>query len=80
MSEKELIVKAFGRLVDVLGGVAVKVPLVRDTEELRAVLIKRYPHLETEVFVIAVERVISHDKTRINTRTEVALLPPFSGG
>lgn len=47
---------------------------------LRLELERQFPALKDMSYAISVNRVISTDSTEIDATSEIALLPPFSGG
>lgn len=49
-------------------------------EELKKILIQKYPQLEKIVYKIAVNEVIISENTKIQHNDTIALLPPFAGG
>jgi molybdopterin converting factor small subunit len=51
-----------------------------DTDQLRMELLKKYPLMTDKQFVIAVDKKIVLTNTAIHEKSEIALLPPFSGG
>lgn len=75
-----LSVRFFGQLTDLTGCVKADVPAATDTEELKRVLDERYPLLRKATYVVTVDRKIVRENTALAGHTEVALLPPFSGG
>ena len=69
----------FGRLADIAGN-SVSVDDVNDTDNLMAVLEKIYPALTGAKYVVAVNKKLIKGNTSLDKNSEVALLPPFSGG
>lgn len=51
-----------------------------DTDSLRHKLVETYPALLNIKYAIAVDKKIVSDNTLISETSEIALLPPFSGG
>jgi molybdopterin synthase sulfur carrier subunit len=70
----------FGQLKDQLGKTIIVVPEVNTIDELKKELIRLYPELSNTKFVIAVDRKIIPGNIILNKESEIALLPPFSGG
>jgi len=70
----------FGSLVDVFGKKQLQLAQVNDTDTLRLALIATYPSIRDAKFVISVDKKITVENTAIDTTSEIALLPPFSGG
>ena len=73
-------VKLFGQIVDAVGSNSTQVDNVADTDELIQNLQLKYPALTNSKYRIAVNRNIIQSNTALQQDTEVALLPPFSGG
>lgn len=72
--------RCFGQLVEKMGWSQHRLPLVADTDTLRAQLLAQYPTLQGISFTVAVNRNITHGNTPLNAGDEIALMPPFSGG
>ena len=73
-------IKAFGQLTDIFKKETISIEGVKDLNELKEKLIKSFPALSQKSFVIAVNKQIIHNNVSLNEDSEVALLPPFSGG
>ncbi|MCE2846306.1 MAG: MoaD/ThiS family protein [Sphingobacteriales bacterium] len=71
---------AFGRLNELVGSSQIEIDTVNSVQELRHELNRLFPQLEREVFAIAVNKVVVTDELNLDNNSEVALLPPFSGG
>lgn len=73
-------VLVFGQIMDLTQEQSLSVTEVADTDALKAVLLERYPALSTLPFVMAVDKKAIRSNTVLSSSSEVALLPPFSGG
>jgi molybdopterin synthase sulfur carrier subunit len=71
---------AFGRLNELVGSSQIEIDTVNSVQELRHELNRLFPQLEREVFAIAVNKVVVTGELNLDNNSEVALLPPFSGG
>jgi molybdopterin synthase sulfur carrier subunit len=71
---------AFGRLNELVGSSQIEIDTVNSVQELRHELNRQFPQLEREVFAIAVNKVVVTGELNLDNNSEVALLPPFSGG
>jgi molybdopterin converting factor small subunit len=69
----------FGRLADIAGN-SVSLDNVSDTDGLVRALHNTYPALAESKYVIAVNKQVITSNTSLNENSEVALLPPYSGG
>ena len=65
-------IKIFGQLVDITGSDSIVLDDVYNSEALEKMLHQKYPALKNTKYKIAVNRNI--------IQSEVALLPPYSGG
>ena len=69
----------FGQLAEITGNPLV-VEDIHDTDELVNYLLKKFPALASVKFKIAVNRKLVNKKTVVSENSEIALLPPYSGG
>ena len=93
---KEVKILVFGSLVDVLGSNNIMIPLenkvIQDeddsngpnlqtcTDDVLSVLKMKFPLLSEMKFVIALDKKIVQENTVVDTNSEIAILPPYSGG
>lgn len=77
---KKITIQLFGSLVDLTKSPTLELDEVNDTNALKEKLISIFPSLASKEFAIAIDQKIIHSNTAINTQTEIALFPPFSGG
>ncbi len=75
-----MIIKIFGQIADIVGSNSFEVANVADTDELVKNLQENYPGLKDITYKIAVNRNIIQANTTLQEDSEIALLPPFSGG
>ncbi|NNK82700.1 MAG: MoaD/ThiS family protein [Flavobacteriaceae bacterium] len=76
----QITIKYFGLLVEVTGCAEEVINTSAKTiSALLEFLISKYPELETKNFQVAQNNTIVDKSVPIN-QTEIALLPPFSGG
>ena len=80
MENQHIKVRLFGLLVDLLQSESLELPMVQDTGELLLILESKFPVLQNQTFVLTADRRIVQSVMKINQTTELALLPPFSGG
>jgi sulfur-carrier protein len=73
-------VKVFGQLNDIVGNNLIQVDDIADTDELIKKLQSKYPLLINTKYRVAVNRNIIQSNTNLQQDSEIALLPPFSGG
>ena len=70
----------FGQLTDVTGVEQVTVPVMEDSAALEQWLLLNYPGLAAKKYRMAVNKQLISATTALTKGSEVALLPPFSGG
>lgn len=70
----------FGSLVDVFGSQSYAMDVCDDTDALKQALLQQFPLLNQHRFNIAIDKKIISENTPISSTSEIALLPPFSGG
>lgn len=73
-------IKAFGLLAEIINSPEIEFENIPDTKELMRQLFEKYPILEDLSFSVSVNNEIRPDNVTLSDNTEVALLPPFSGG
>jgi len=76
----EIKIIAFGSIADVIGSNEFHVMDVLSKDELIGKLNSQYPKLNGMKYVVAVNRTISNQNDALDEHSEVALIPPFSGG
>jgi len=76
----KLKVKAFGMVADKLPSNEMVLENIANTDQLLGFLYQQYPGLKDIKFSIAVDRKQVHNNVLLSPDSEVALLPPFSGG
>jgi sulfur-carrier protein len=69
----------FGQLTDIAGN-QLTLYDVKDTDQLKTELKRRYPALAQSKFILTVDKRTVTENTILNQDSTVALLPPFSGG
>ena len=70
---------SFGQIAELLSN-KITIDTVSDTDTLKNRLEVEFPALLTIKYAIAVDKKIVSNNTVIKETSEVALLPPFSGG
>lgn len=73
-------IKIFGLLAESLGAHSIQVPMFDSSDALLVYLREQYPILKEKVFMLAVDKNIIHENCTLSSNSEVALMPPFSGG
>ena len=76
----EINLLSFGQVADILGKDALKIPDVKNTNELNRFLVKAWPQLQSVKYSIAVNKKTIRENTQLHDQDTVAILPPFSGG
>lgn len=79
-----MVIKLFGITKDIVGGDTVPVPeniQVHTVKELKDWLYRQYPALgKLSALAVAVNQTYALDNTSLDSNTEIALIPPVSGG
>ncbi|HSJ66051.1 MAG TPA: MoaD/ThiS family protein [Anditalea sp.] len=73
-------IRAFGMVAEKLPSNELELENIANTDQLLGYLYQQYPELQQTKFSIAVNRKQVHGNELISPESEVALLPPFSGG
>lgn len=73
-------IKFFGMLQEQIGAEIDLQEAVTNVADLRAILEKKYIYMNGINYLVAVNKQIATNETIINTNSEIAILPPFSGG
>ena len=76
----EINIIAFGQIADIFGCRSLQLYDVNSTDALKLYLEKKFPQLKELNYLVAVDRNIIQGNTIISDKTDIALLPPFSGG
>jgi len=72
-------ISIFGQLTEITGS-ELELSGIKDSDMLTQYLYERFPDLQHKSFAIAVDKKVIQSNTLLNNNTEIALLPPFSGG
>ena len=70
----------FGEVAERIGASTLEIDFKPTTVELVAAIYERYPSLQSLQFAIAVDHILIETVEVLKETSEVALLPPFSGG
>lgn len=70
----------FGKLKDITGTDSIQITEARDTDEMIALMNKRFPGLAKMQYAVAVGKDIIVSNTALHENDTIALLPPYSGG
>lgn len=73
-------VLAFGILAEKMNAGEITVPAVHTVSELQEKIEELYPLVSGIRYSIAVDRKLANAETTLSPDSEIALLPPFSGG
>lgn len=76
----EIRILLFGLLAEHCNSNEIVLSNATNTDEVRAQFAKQFPTLSGIKYFISVNRNIINTNTSIDPNSEVALLPPFSGG
>lgn len=70
----------FGQLADITGRTEIILHDIPDTDTLLKTLHKLYPALADTKYAVALNKKVIKENTTLTGNSNVALLPPFSGG
>lgn len=70
----------FGQLTDITGSNSIAVETVQDTDALVKAVNTLYPAMAGVKYIVAVNKKAVNSNTIINETSDLAFLPPFSGG
>ncbi|TAH40412.1 MAG: hypothetical protein EYC69_11420 [Bacteroidetes bacterium] len=73
-------VKVFGRLIEICESNYVEIDFVDSVELLKNSMETRFPLLKQHKYFIAIDKVISGSNDLIKPDSEIAFMPPYSGG
>ncbi len=78
--EQKISVRAFGMIAEKIGSGQIQLTGISTVEELRDSLFEKFPDLKNMKFSIAINKQLVSGNAPIPADSEIALLPPFSGG
>lgn len=78
--EQKISVRAFGMVAEKIGSGQIQLTGISTVEELRESLFEKFPDLKNMKFSIAINKQLVSVNAPIPADSEIALLPPFSGG
>lgn len=76
----EIKIKFFGMIAEIVNADEIMMNDIYNTDELLQKLYIQYPALKNMKFAISLDRQIIHQNTAVHANSELAILPPFSGG
>ena len=76
----EINLLSFGQVADITGKDVLKIPDVKNTNELNEFLFRAWPQLQSIKYSIAVNKKMIQENVALDNNDTVAILPPFSGG
>lgn len=78
--EQKISVRAFGMIAEKIGSGQIQLTGISTVEKLRDSLFEKFPDLKNMKFSIAINKQLVSGNVQIPADSEIALLPPFSGG
>ncbi|WP_106917606.1 MoaD/ThiS family protein [Chryseobacterium aurantiacum] len=75
-------IKIFGKLTDLFGGKVYDLPSenITSVSDLKSKLVEKLPELAQTNYLVVVNGVKAENSTLLFETSEIALLPPYSGG
>lgn len=80
MENKTTEVLVFGIVAEIVKADKLQLPFVQTTADIVAYVRNTYPALSQINFAVSVDRTIVSNSIALPSSSEIALLPPFSGG
>jgi len=80
LEKQTMTIQCYGRIKEITGADIIVVQMAENEKDLREKIIRRFPILQNEAFAVAVNRKILSSNETFLPDSEIALLPPFSGG
>lgn len=78
--EKKISIRTFGMIAEKIGSGQIQLSGISSVDELRESLFEQFPDLKNMKFSIAINKQLVSGNAPIPIDSEIALLPPFSGG
>ncbi len=73
-------VKVFGRLTEICGSGMVEIDTVESVELVKEIMEHKFPVLKQQNYVVAIDKVIAKSNIVLKPDSEIAFMPPYSGG
>ncbi len=70
----------FGQLTEIAGQSRIDISAAADTAQLQEQVNKAFPAMAAIQYIVAVDKKAVKQNTPLSENSQVALLPPFSGG
>ncbi len=80
MKEQNITVRAFGMIAEKIGSGQIQLTGISTIEDLQISLFDQFPDLKNMKFSVAINKQLVSGNQSIPEGSEIALLPPFSGG
>lgn len=80
MKEQNITVRAFGMIAEKIGSGQIQLTGISTIEDLQISLFDKFPDLKNMKFSVAINKQLVSGNQSIPEGSEIALLPPFSGG
>jgi molybdopterin synthase sulfur carrier subunit len=75
-----LTIRLFGQFIELAGSKSLQVEEVPDTDALRRLLENKFPSLQSIPYLVAINKDVATGNTVLSPASDIALLPPYSGG
>lgn len=73
-------IKVFGRLQEICGTSFLEMDKVKSVSGLKHDLEKKFPALKEQRYLVSKDKVLTSSDDLLSEDSEVALMPPYSGG
>lgn len=76
----DITVRLFGQLTDITGSDTITIEQVDTIDELKLKLHREFPAIGHAKYVIAINNETVHENVELSANSNVAIMPPYSGG
>ncbi len=75
-----MIIKVFGRLAEICKNDLIEIESADSIESVKDQIESKFPELKNQKYLVAIDRQIAGSDASLKHDSEIALMPPYSGG
>lgn len=75
-----MIVKVFGRLAELCGSHLIEIDPADSVDSVKDKIERKFPELKNQKYLVAIDKQIAGSNVSLKHDSEIALMPPYSGG